>query len=416
MNVQEMHLAIQQGVDKINSLQADMLLPEEIDIELNKSMMRFINTKYGKNNKYGKGFEQSQKRIDDLRTLVREYSAAVTFKEQFSEDFWVDQFQFPADYMYLVNQRSEVLIDNCKKISFNYDNFSPTAYFLLPLNDVWHPNLPITDPATNTVTGYGPGFFDYISITADFNDTSLGELIVNINSLTQTPNQPNNWQYPQDLEAFRQFFIDPANWMPYTKVYWESYGSLLFPGQFIIIPDITNITWLNWDPTVTNAVSGTNEVSQLNVNFRGDPSDPTSTGVPGSSINNVTYLNYDEQSLETKRTLDGGQRVVSSNRFVQQDDIFKLLNDPFNTTKHTSPITTIRRDYIDIYTSDIFIIDRVKITYIRKPKQISLSLGIDCELPTHSHQEIVDMTVSSILEGISDPRYKTHEAEVGKNE
>ena len=35
MNVQEMHLAIQQGVDKINSLQADLLLPQEIDIELN---------------------------------------------------------------------------------------------------------------------------------------------------------------------------------------------------------------------------------------------------------------------------------------------------------------------------------------------------------------------------------------------
>ena len=42
-----MHIAIQQGVDKINSLQADMLLPEEIDIELNKSMSRFLNTKYG---------------------------------------------------------------------------------------------------------------------------------------------------------------------------------------------------------------------------------------------------------------------------------------------------------------------------------------------------------------------------------
>ena len=62
-----MHLAVQQGVDKINSLQADMLLPEEIDIELNKSMFKFINTKYGRNNIYRKGFEQSQKRIDDLK-------------------------------------------------------------------------------------------------------------------------------------------------------------------------------------------------------------------------------------------------------------------------------------------------------------------------------------------------------------
>lgn len=58
-----MHLAIQQGVDKINSLQADMLLAQEIDIELNKSLLRFINTKYGKNNIYRKGFEESQKEL-----------------------------------------------------------------------------------------------------------------------------------------------------------------------------------------------------------------------------------------------------------------------------------------------------------------------------------------------------------------
>ena len=58
MNVASMHLAIQQGVDKINSLQADLLLPEEIDIELNKSQDRFINLKYGRNNKFQKGFEE----------------------------------------------------------------------------------------------------------------------------------------------------------------------------------------------------------------------------------------------------------------------------------------------------------------------------------------------------------------------
>ena len=86
MNVNQMHIAIQQGVDKINSLQADMLLPEEIDIELNKSMSRFLNTKYGKNNKYGQGFENSQKRIDDLRTLVKEYEAPTIYKEQYDNN------------------------------------------------------------------------------------------------------------------------------------------------------------------------------------------------------------------------------------------------------------------------------------------------------------------------------------------
>ena len=38
MNITQMHLAIQQGVDKINSFQADSLLPEEIDLEINKAI------------------------------------------------------------------------------------------------------------------------------------------------------------------------------------------------------------------------------------------------------------------------------------------------------------------------------------------------------------------------------------------
>ena len=45
----------------------------------------FLNTKYGsRSNKYGKGFEETQKRIDDLRSLVKEYSAPVTYKEQYN--------------------------------------------------------------------------------------------------------------------------------------------------------------------------------------------------------------------------------------------------------------------------------------------------------------------------------------------
>ena len=84
MNVGQMHTATSQGVDKINSLQADMLLPQEIDIEINKAQIKFINTKYTGNNAFRQGFEQSQKRIDDLRSLVREYAAPVTFKEHFN--------------------------------------------------------------------------------------------------------------------------------------------------------------------------------------------------------------------------------------------------------------------------------------------------------------------------------------------
>ena len=71
MTIQEMHIAVNLGVQKIASFQVDNLLPQEIDHHLNVSMDRFIKQRYSSfGNKYGTGFEQSQKRIDDLRNLV----------------------------------------------------------------------------------------------------------------------------------------------------------------------------------------------------------------------------------------------------------------------------------------------------------------------------------------------------------
>ena len=386
MNVNQMHIAIRQGVDKINSLQADMLLQEEIDIELNKSMSRFLNTKYGKNNKYGQGFENSQKRIDDLRTLVKEYSAPTIYKEQYDNNHWIDQFRLPSDYLYLVNQRSEIFINNCDPIPFAVDDTSPTSYFVMPLENLHN----------------GTVMIDTLDVYADPSDISLG--VANIHT------NPGTFVYPSDLQAYKDFLVDPANWPAGFELYFEEYGQLDFPNSIIIIIDPVMHSWFNWDSSITNSVSGSSLITSL-VSMAGGITDPT------DDANKLVYGQYVENGLGAKRLAPAGStREYVLNKFIQQDDIFTLLDDPFNTTKHTSPLTTIRGRYIDVYTNDIFIIDKLKITYIRKPKQISLSLAVGCELPEHTHQEIVDMTVGSILEGISDPRYKSQSIEVAKNE
>ena len=382
-----MHLAIQQGVDKINSLQADMLLLEEIDIELNKSMSRFLNTRYGRGNKYGKGFEESQKRIDDLRSLVKEYKAPVIFKEQFDNNFWVDQFRLPSDYLYLVNQRSELFINNCDPIEYYLDDNNPVAYCILPMDNL----------------NDGTSFIQHLALMADATDATLG--YAGISTLNFSA-----YNFPQDSTNLKNDLLNPSNWPAGQKIYWEQYGMLSYPNSFIIILDESLYTWLNWDSSMTNSVSGSSLITVL----IGIMHSATSYD---DNINTQVYLEYTDDALGAKRLPPADStREYALNKFIQQDDIFKLLKDPFNTTKYTSPLTTMRGEYIDIYTSDIFIVDKVKITYIRKPKNISLPLGIGCELPEHTHQEIVDMTVSSILEGISDPRYKTHESEVSKNE
>jgi len=380
MNVVQMHLAIQQGVDKINSLQADMLLSEEIDIELNKSMSRFLNTKYGKGNKYGKGFEEGQKRIDDLRSLVTEYSAPVTFKEKYNNNIWIDTFRLPTDYLYLVNQRSEIFVYNCERIRYTINDAYAASYFVMPLSALHN----------------GTELADALVVMADVNNTSAGFTFI-------AGLWPYN-NYPADIPHLVDYLLDSSNWGSGIDIYWEGYGNIQHPNSFIVFVDPAIHTWLNWDSSV--GLQSTLVAGYINNN---DYSDPT--------LNKYVYLQHTDSVYGAKRLPVGEvTKEFTLNKFIQQDDIFKLLDDPFNTTKHTAPLTTVRGDYIDIYTNDIFIIDKVKITYIRKPKEISLSLGISCELPTHTHQEIVDRTVSSILEGISDPRYSVHQGEVRQNE
>ena len=383
-----MHLAIQQGVDKINSLQADLLLSEEIDIELNKSQIRFINTKYGRNNKYNTGFEESQKRIDDLRTLVREYENSVTFKEVLRNNpnskIYVDTFIFPPDYMYMINQQSRIWKHKyCDALKYGLSTIFETEYFVMSLDEF----------VCNNSNGNSTAFVDSIVM---YDIPSTAPAGVNA-TLWQNP----GFVFPSDIEQVKQDIINNSS--VGFMVYWEQYGNLFHPGNFIIITSTATWGWWNWDPSV-------GEVTEL---IALDSNNSVIATTP------KTRAKYSVDAIERKRFPIKEDEYVKRTvqcKFVQQDDIFTLLNDPFNTTKDSNPLTTIRGRSIDIYTNDIFIIDTIKLTYLREPSKISLSLGLGCELPEHTHQEVVDMTVSSILEGISDPRYKSHQLEVSKNE
>src|SRR4030043_934065 len=71
MTVSEMHTAFRLHLDKSTSLVGNPdFLPEEIDFWLNESQDRFIKQRMFGNNYKQESFENTQKRIDDLRTIV----------------------------------------------------------------------------------------------------------------------------------------------------------------------------------------------------------------------------------------------------------------------------------------------------------------------------------------------------------
>jgi hypothetical protein len=71
MLITDFHREFKISLDKVDSSAYPELMDGEIDFFLNEAQLRFVKTRYGINNLYRKGFEEIQKRIDDLNNLVK---------------------------------------------------------------------------------------------------------------------------------------------------------------------------------------------------------------------------------------------------------------------------------------------------------------------------------------------------------
>jgi hypothetical protein len=124
MTISEMHTAVKLGLDKTEGLAYAAFLPEELDFWINEAIYRYVMTRYSGNNPKQESFEQSQKRVEDLRSLVKEIVLTPTestatetegiYTLSFKPNSWyIDQASLPADYLLFLND--EVAI------SFNHE-------------------------------------------------------------------------------------------------------------------------------------------------------------------------------------------------------------------------------------------------------------------------------------------------------
>jgi hypothetical protein len=365
MTIQEMHIAVNLGVQKIASFQVDNLLPQEIDHHLNISMDRFIKQRYSSfGNKYGTGFEQSQKRIDDLRNLVVDSKLTCSYLGETvgnGGEYYIDRCAIPQDYLFYVSAYLE-LGHKCGKV--------------LILG---------TDFVTGTITKYytpislsppSPGYV----LTSIFTDN--GNVISSNSELTYddliNKNNYNQGYYPVSSQLeYSSFPIDDYHQTPTIH---------------------SNILLL--------ASQGTQEI--------------TAQWTFGDTIENVEYPTSNSTAVQynIRQIIPPEEEVISrtSITYIQHDDIYDLLVDPFNTTKRSSPKFTIQENFIDTYTDNTFISKFVYLKYIRKPKRLNIIAGVGCELAEHTHQEIVEIAIKSILGNIESPRYNTQSREVLESE
>jgi hypothetical protein len=378
MTVNEMHIAVNQGVQKIASFQVDNLLPQEIDHELNLAMMRFIKQRFNyTSNRLGKGFEQSQKRIDDLRSLLVEHTGetfyeGIVYTSNYS-NVYVDRYTFPLDYLFLISVRTNV------QYKCNTNINSLVSYFTRQKS----------------------------AVRVDLNPPLPGYVLTGLERWNASG---SNWEgiinLPLGEEITNDLLLDSGNY------YFGIIPSISFPeGTFgptvqqspQLDSNHINLIAPVWDGTVWGSGS-TVSVQATWI-------------LPGDMSSAITVQHSITQTINKQRracvTCDNRISLAS---FGQHDDILYMMDDPFNKAWYKEPTYTIEENYIDIYTDQEFVVPTVKIKYIRKPVEISYINGVGCELAVHTHDEIVEMTVKSILEGIQDPRYQTQTMETFESE
>lgn len=71
MTITEMHRAFKLGLDKLDGVNYPNFRSEEIDLILNQAQNRYAKQRYGINNIKRQSFEETQKRTEDLKELIR---------------------------------------------------------------------------------------------------------------------------------------------------------------------------------------------------------------------------------------------------------------------------------------------------------------------------------------------------------
>lgn len=110
MTVQQLHTIVEQDVQKISSFAYEDMLPEEVDIQANKSFYQMLND-FADLKRVGNRMDDTEARLNDIRTVVvRDTNISVAVI-----DSSVSVASLPENYLYLVGVGMSVLY-KCSKI------------------------------------------------------------------------------------------------------------------------------------------------------------------------------------------------------------------------------------------------------------------------------------------------------------
>lgn len=333
MTIKQMHIELNQSLQKIASNTTRKFLSEELDWVLNKMQIRFIQSKLRPDPKVKGKVSIDQIDADALRNII------VTGQDIITEVLSPTRTRavLPADYMHLLSDASNI-IKECNV---------PTGGQTETISQGITYSIIKTTKSANIAAPY------YTGASMTINGTTI-----TIPTDLPTPSQYSGYKSKDDLSELVAYFIMYFATQGY-QLYWESVDGLYKPGCFIYWGTVTTLNWT----------------------------------VDGITTNLLTTI---MKTKDLSNRVDTTLEVYTPNRLEATETIPDLLRTPFYGTSPESPISELAKDYLYVYKDKNFRISGVQINYVRKPRRLSLSLSVDCELAEECHQTICDLATEYI--------------------
>lgn len=126
----------------------------------------------------------------------------------------------------------------------------------------------------------------------------------------------------------------------------------------------------------------------------------------GLSVDGSSIVIVNQDSVVTVFKDSTGEGTEKVNRDTKADFLMSALNSNYHKSAPDSPLSILTNNKLIVYGSERFLVNKILINYIRKPKRISLSLNQGSELSASVHEEICDLAIQIIKKQIEAESYQ----------
>lgn len=337
----ELHIGLNQVLDKVESKTIKAFEKEELDWWLNIAQLKLLKNSLVQE---VQGQQSSMRRVAKQEELIKRRTlVAYTYNDSRRQYCYL-----PADYLSHESSASD-LDWHCNGLE-QKGITATLSYAVLPFP---------------TATGSSPFYVGYsiwlAGLTTLYNlatrpaglnvgvtDVDLGYIIAN--------------------DAYDVMQSNSSN----IKVYWEHFGSLYHANSFIFVSEATTPpASINWGYVV---------------------------GTPQATVSFTSLALLKAPTITTKIDLFKPNRILPS---AHSHDV---MEHPFAKTSYRSPACFIRDGLLEIEIDNTFNVYSVELEYVRVPRRINYLAEQGSELNANMFQELIELTAELMLDTIQDGR------------